>query len=125
MYIERHEVTVTTNADGAGIGYTEQAINGLILGIIYDKPGSGGFDDGSTMTVTGETTGTVIWTESAVNADATRWPRSQVHDNAGAALTYDGTRKVCEPAPISSERVKIAVASGGNVKTGTFWVIVG
>jgi hypothetical protein len=100
-------------------------INGKILQIVYDKPGSGGFDDGSTMTVTGESSGTPIWTESAVNADATRLPRTQVCGTTGTALTYDGTRIVAEPVAIANERVKIAVTAGGNVKTGTFYIVVG
>lgn len=122
MHVARHTVTVTTAADGSATGYTSEPVTGRVLGIIYTKTD---FDNGSTMTVTGETSGIAVWAESNVNASATRYPRSQVHDNVGAALTYDATRKVCEPVPVAEERLRIVIASGGNVKTGVFAFLVG
>lgn len=121
-YFRRLAVTVTTDALGAGVGYTEEPVNGYIHEIVYDKTD---FADGSTMTVTGDSTGTAIWTESAVNADAVRLPRTQVCGPTGTALTYDGTRIVAEPVALADERVKIVVASGGDKKTGVFYVVVG
>lgn len=124
MYAERHAVTVITDATGAGAGYTP-VVTGQVLQIVYVKPSAGGYEDGSTMTVTGEESGTPIWAETAVNATATRLPRTPVQNNAGVALTYDGTRTVCEPVVVVKERVKIALANGGDSKVGTFYVVVG
>lgn len=121
-FFRRFQVTITTDAAGAGTGYTEEPVNGYVHQIVYDKTD---FDNGSTMTVTGESSGTAIWTESNVDADAVRLPRTQVCGPTGTALTYDGTRIVAEPVALANERVKIVIASGGNTKTGTFYVVVG
>lgn len=121
-FFKRLPVTITTNGSGAGTGYTDEVVNGYIHQIVYDKTD---FDNGSTMTVTGDRTGTAIWAESNVNADAVRMPRTQVCGPTGTALTYDGTRIVAEPVALADERVKVVVASGGDTKTGTFYIVVG
>jgi hypothetical protein len=123
-YAKRYTITMTTAADGSGTSYTTSAVMGRISAIQYDKPGSGGFDDGSTMTLTGEKSGIAIWSESAVNADAIRYPRAATHTTAGVAATYDGTRAVLAPIVVAGERLKMVVASGGNAKTATWYVTV-
>lgn len=122
MFIARHTVAVTTASDGSATAYTSEPVTGRVLGIVYTKTD---FADGSTMTVTGETTGVAIWAETGVNATATRYPRAQVCGATGTALTYDGTRIVAEPVPLAGERVKIVIASGGATKTGTFSILIG
>ena len=119
-YAERHTVTVTTNASGAGTGYTP-VVTGRIIAIIYSKTD---FADGVDFTITSETTGQTIWSQENVNASATVAPRQATHSTAGVAATYDGTRAVLAAVVVANERVKISVASGGNTKTGTFYVIV-
>ena len=121
MHAVTHVVTVTTNASGAGTGYTPVS-NGRILQIRYVKTD---FDNGSTMTVSTETSGVTVWTEAAVNASATRVPRQATHTTAGVAATYDGTRAVLEPIVVANERISVVVASGGNTKTGTYHITVG
>ena len=125
MHCQEHIVTLTTIADGSGTAYTTLGVNGRVLQIRYVKLGSGGYDNGSTMTISGETTGTAIWTEAAVNASATRVPRQATHTTAGVAATYDGTRAVLEPVYLANERIKVQISSGGNVKTGTYYILVG
>lgn len=112
---------VTTAADGSFTGYTDE-VSGRLLAIRYVKSN---FDNGSTMTVTLETTGIAVWAESNVDASATRLPRTQVCGPTGTALTYDGTRTVNEPIVVAKERIKLVVASGGNAKTGTFYFVLG
>ena len=122
MRVERHRVTLTTDASGDATGYTP-VINGRILAIVYNKTD---FVDGVDFTVTGATTGTSIWAESNVNASATRAPRQATHSTAGAAALYAaGGTAVNDHIAIAEERVKIVVAQGGDTKTGTVDVIVG
>jgi len=121
MYVNRQTVALTTNGSGAATGYTEP-VNGRVLEIVYVKTD---FADGSTMTVTGNTTSTPIWAESAVNASATRAPRQATHGTTGTAATYDATRPVLDYIPIADERIKIVIAAGGDTKTGTFYITVG
>lgn len=122
MHIERYVVDITTNSSGAGEGYTPVA-NGAVLQIQYDKTD---FDNGSTMTVTGERTGLAIWSETGVNADALRAPRQPLHTQAGAAMLHaSGGTALPGLIHVADERIKIAVTSGGNVKSGRYWVTVG
>jgi hypothetical protein len=121
MHADRHIVSVTTASDGSATAYTP-VVTGRVLSIRYLKTD---FADGSTITVTAEATGEAIWTETGVNASATRYPRAQVCGPTGTALTYDGTRTINEPVVVAKDRVKIVVASGGNVKSGAFHVVIG
>lgn len=121
MHVERHAVAITTNGSGAGTGYTP-VVSGRVLAIVYAKTD---YADGVDMTVTAEATGQAIWAQENVNAAAVVYPRAQVHDGTGTAMTYDGTRAVAEPVAVANDRVKIVVAAGGDTKSGTFHVIVG
>jgi len=134
MYIERHSVTVTTDADGDGTGYTPVA-SGRVLAIIYTEDGTNPYDTessssstsdtGGDFLITAEATGETIWNESNIAASTARYPRTQVHDTSGTALTLDGTRKNVDYIHLSNDRVKIVVSGGGNTNSGTFKVIIG
>jgi hypothetical protein len=124
MYAERHVVTVTTIADGSATAYSP-VITGRIVSIRYVKPAQGGFDNGVGFTITAEATGETIWAEAAVNASATRAPRQATHSTAGvAALFAAGGTAVGDAIVLAQDRVKIVVAAGGNVLTGTFHILV-
>jgi len=124
MHVKRHAVTVTTGT-ATGTGYTSVPVTGRILEIRYAKDATAPYADGVGVAVTAEGSGTSIWSEAAVNASCVRFPRLQVHSTAGAGLTYDGTRTVCEPLAVMDERIKIVVTTAGDKKTGTFYVTVG
>ena len=117
----RYKVVVTTAADGSATAYFPGNIQGRISSIQYVKTD---FADGSTITVTGETTGTSIWAQTGVNASATVAPRQPTHSLAGVASIYATTFPVLDYIAISDERIKIVIASGGNTKTGTFYITV-
>jgi len=124
MYAERHTVTVTTDASGAGTGYTP-VVTGRIINVIYTKPASGGYDDGVDFAVTLEETGQTVWDEDNVNASKTVAPRQPTHATDGTASLYaSGGEPVEDYILAASERVKIAVANGGSTKTGTFTVVI-
>lgn len=124
MHAERHAVTVTTNEEGVGDGFTP-AVTGRVIEVQYIKPAAGGYDDGMNLDVETEITGRKIWDEDAVNASDIIRPRVQVQNTSNADLTLDGTRIMVEPLVVANERIKISVAAGGNAKTGTFYVTVG
>jgi len=126
MFPVRHTVTVTTIADGSATAYTTNPVRGRVLSIQYVKPVSGNFTDGVDFTITGETTGQGLWTETNVNASAQRAPRQPTHDNAGAASLFAAGGEPAEDYYVLvDERVKIVIASGGDTKTGTFHITVG
>jgi hypothetical protein len=122
--IRGHEVSITTNASGAGTGYTPH-VSGLLHSIRYVKPGSGGYANGVDFDVTGETSGVVLWDQDNVNASATVAPRMATHDTAGAASLYAaGGEPVEDRIPVARERIKIVVANGGDTLIGAFTVYV-
>lgn len=114
-------IAVTTIADGSATAYSE-VCTGKVSTIRYVKTD---FDNGSTITLTSEATGETIWTEAAVNASATRAPRQATHSTAGAAALYAAAgQAVNDKIALANDRVKIVIASGGNVKTGTFHIVL-
>lgn len=124
MYAERHTVTLTTDGSGNATGYTP-VVSGRVLAVHYVKAASGGFADGVDFDVTVESTGEVLLDKDDINASASFYPRKQVHDTTGTAATLDGTRAMREPVVVAEDRVKIAVASGGDTKSGSVIVVIG
>lgn len=121
MTTRRFPVAVTTASDGSATFYSPY-ISGLIQQIRYVKTD---FADGSTITMTCEATGEAIWAESSVNASATRAPRQPTHTAAGVASLYASAGvAVNDRVAISRDRVKIVIASGGNVKSAVFHIVV-
>lgn len=120
--IERYTVSITTETDGSATAYTDVPVNGYLESIQYVKDD---FTDGVDFTITTETTGLTLWTETNVNAAKTVLPRAATTDTAGAASLYAaGGEPVEARIAIASERVKIVIASGGNTTGGTFYVTV-
>jgi len=123
MYAQTHVVEVTTGT-ATGVGYTP-VVTGRILQIRYVKPASGGFDDGVDFDVTLEDSGVAVWSEDNVNASKTVCPRQAAHGVDGVAAEYATGFPVEEPVVVADERIKVAVAAGGNGTTGTFHITVG
>jgi len=120
-YIERHNVVVTTGT-ATGTGYTP-VVNGFVLAIVYTKDD---FASGVDFTITGETSGINIWTQNNVNATVTVYPRNATCDTAGVASLYAVAGEPVEDRiPVAQERIKIAIAEGGNGKSGTFDLYIG
>jgi hypothetical protein len=118
MHVQTFAVTVTTASDGTATAYTDQ-INGLISQIRYVKTD---FANGVDFTITAEATGETLWAENDVNASATRAPRQATHSTAGVASLYAAAGQAVNDMIAVSGRVKIVIASGGDTKTGTFYV---
>ena len=113
---ELHTLSVTTDGSGAATVYSDAPVWGIVNSVQYVKTD---FANGSTMTLTGETTGTTVWNETGVNASATRSPMAVSNKNTdGSALAY------YSPVIMAGERLKLVIASGGATKTGTFYVTV-
>ena len=121
MTVRRQTVTVVSIADGSATAYSPR-ISGKLCSISYVKTD---YDNGVGFTITAETSGETLWTEAAVNASATRYPRGPTHSTAGVAALYvaAGTA-VFDKIALASDRVKIVLATAGNVKTGTFHIVV-
>lgn len=122
--MKRYKVTVTTAADGTVTAYTPR-ISGEIHQIEYVKDGANGYAAGVDFTITGEATGVNLWTQADVNASAVVAPRQPTHSQAGvASLFAAGGTAVQARVAVANDRVKIALAQGGNAKVGVFHVLV-
>ena len=122
--MRRLKLDVVTAADGTAIAYFNRQ-SGTIHSVHYAKDGATPFTDGVDLSMTAESTGEGIWTESNVNASAVRYPRAPVHNQAGAPVLYAaGGAPVHDKIALSNDRIKLSVAQGGNAKTGHFIVIV-
>jgi hypothetical protein len=120
----RYKVTVTTAADGTVTAYSPR-ISGEIHQIEYVKDGSNGYAAGVDFTITGEATGIGLWTQSDVNASAVVAPRQPTHSQIGVASLYaSGGTAVQARVALANDRVKIALAQGGNAKVGVFHILV-
>lgn len=121
MGAERQTITGTTESDGTLTAYSD-VINGRISSIQYVKTD---FDDGSTMTFTGDETGLEVMAETGINASTTRAPRQATHDILGAASLYAaGGLAVEDHIVLANERLKLVVAAGGNAKAGTWHITI-
>ena len=111
--IVTQKVSVTTSTGGASTDYTPAAINGAIYAVEYDKDD---FANGVDFTITGETSGVGVWTESDVNAADICRPTILVQDQTNTDTTQrDFVR-------LFNERLKIVIASGGSETSGSFLV---
>lgn len=114
-------ISVTTAADGSATAYSELC-TGKVSTVRYVKTD---FDNGSTITLTSEATGETIWSETGVNASATRAPRQATHSTAGVAALYAAAgAAVNDKIALANDRIKIVIAGGGNAKTGTFHIVM-
>lgn len=121
MNAMRLVVPVTTAADGSATAYSP-VVSGRIETIRYAKTD---FDNGVDFTITAEATGETIWSQLNVNASATVAPRQPTHDTAGVASLYAAAgQAVNDGIVLANDRVKIVIAQGGNVKSGTFHIVM-
>lgn len=121
-YARRLTVTVTTDASGDATAYSDSIDYGLLSQIRYVKTD---YANGVDFTITLEATGETLWTESNVNASATRAPRQATHGTDGTAALYAAAgTAVNDKIAIAGDRVKIVVASGGDTKVGDFHIVL-
>lgn len=122
MWVERHVVTIVTDATGDAIGYTP-VVSGEIRQIRYVK---GNYDAGVDFVVTVEGTGEAVWSGSNVNSSVTMTPRVPTTDVAGVASLYEtvSSEPVEDRIVVANDRIKIVVDEGGDTLTGTFHVLI-
>ncbi len=118
-----YSVTVATIADGSATAFLGVEGGGEVLALIYTKVD---YDAGVDFVITSEVTGQIILDIDNCDASATFCPRQATHNAlTGAALVYAATDPVGAPIIVPPGRIKIVIAAGGNVKTGTFGFLIG
>lgn len=120
MAIRKFSVTVTTGT-ATGTGYSPW-LSGYIESIQYVKDD---FSNGVDFTITADETGESILALTDQNDSGTWRPRAATHSVAGVAAVYaSGGTAVNDRIALGRDRVKIAVAQGGNGTSGTFIIAV-
>jgi hypothetical protein len=110
----------TTAADGSATVTDTRWITGELCAVVY-VPGD--IDTAATVTVTceGPISKAILTKANAGTANVTFYPRDLVNAVAdGAALT--GTAGGDRTEPLLDGKVKVVIASGGNVKSGGLFV---
>lgn len=106
----------TIAATGDATVYSEPIV-GLVHSIQYIK---NNFDDGVDFTITGDTSGISLWTDTNVNASEVVTPIVAANLNTdGSAITGQ-----YQMIALYGERISFVVGSGGAANTGTFKVLV-
>lgn len=117
-YIRRETVDIVTATGGSATEYSPP-VTGRLVEIIYTKDGSNAFASTADFTITTERDGLAVLSLANVNASASYRPIRKATTATGAASTLTEL-----PIYLAEDRVKFAVAQGGNTKNGRFAVIV-
>jgi hypothetical protein len=108
-------IAITTDASGAATVYLGSVLRGYLVALNY-RPGT--LDTGADLTVTAETSGAPILAKSNMGTgNSFLYPRA-LPTNANSATGPLGTVP-SERIPLVRERIKVVVAGGGNVLTGS------
>lgn len=114
------QIDVTTNASGVGSGSFPKC-TGYLHSIRYIPHGTTPYDATLDVTITNATTGQGIWTQSDVTAAVTKFPRFVPDSLVGVALA---ALAVAERVFMNNEQISVAIAQGGNTKTGSFEAVI-
>ena len=119
----RSVVPITTAADGTATAYSP-VLSGKVVSISYVADGTTPYDNTVDFTLTVESTGQGLWTESNIAATKTVAPRQPIYDQVGVAALYAAAgTAIRDDIIIALDRVKIALVQGGNVKSGSFIIV--
>jgi hypothetical protein len=114
-YAERNRVAITTDSGGAATAYSPY-LTGEVVSISYLKTD---FADGVDFTITVESTGQSLWTDTNINATETVYPVQPGNLGASGAASTLTER----PVVLGNDRIKFVIAQGGNAKLGAFSVV--
>lgn len=118
MRLDHVKLTGTTAADGSLTVQHTIPIHGTLERVEWiDGDLADGVD--AVLSVTGTPSGVdhTLLTLTDANSDANYYPRVIAHDNATAAVTFDGTNELYT-RDVFWGLLKLVISSGGNAKTG-------
>lgn len=121
--MREYKISITSDASGDSVDTTGKGIFGRLYAVdVEDGDLADDFDITLTYASPNGVTKTLL-TLTDLSADATYYPREQVHDNAGAGLTLDGTR-VAFDLPMVAGIVTATTGDGGATKSGSITLYV-
>jgi len=125
MYVQRIVVPITTDGSGNATVTTPVIDQGFLSQIRYIKDGTNPFTNGVAFACTLVKTGEAIWSESNVNASATRAPRQPTHGTDGTPSLYaTGGTPVQDKIAIAQDQIQVVVTGGGATKAGVIEFLI-
>lgn len=105
------KISITTDASDNGQALSER-VSGVVYAVLFSD---GTFDDGVDAVITCETSDYSIPILSLAN-----WNNDQViYPRAPQSLASDGSALSTHTPPVAVGQIKIAIAQGGNAKSGS------
>ena len=112
------KLTGTTDSSGDATITANIATQARLLAVEWiDGDLADGVDAVLSVTNTSSGVDHTLLTLTNANSDAWYYPRVIANDNAGTAVTYDGTNEIYVKDVISGH-LKLVISSGGDTKTG-------
>ncbi len=121
MALSRHSMTITSNADGT-FSETTPFINGYLVGLLFVLPGSGGFTNTATLTITGDATGHVYAAEGVIGNSSDDITPKRI-GRSGDGFGSDAGAATADPIPVT-EKLVLSGTLAGNENEATFVIIV-
>lgn len=124
--IVRHRIPVTTDAGGDATAFTAVTF-GRILQVRYVPDGTSPIDTGADLDITLKESGVVVANHDNIGTSAfTKVYRQPTHAIDGSASLYAaGGEPTEDHIFVAGEPIKLVIASGGNAKSGTFYIWTG
>ena len=121
-----HTVAVTTDASGDFTATTPD-VSGSIEWVRYVPAASNDLDANWDLDIVGSVTGVVVLGITNITAAAQTWaPRQATHGVDGTASLYAAAGEPVEDkVRVHGEALDITVADGGNVQSGTIYILEG
>ena len=127
---ERHRIALTTDTTSGVTAYTTGAgITGRIESLIYYQHATA-FTTTCDMTISIVNTSQVVYATTGLDASETISPRLPTHNSTGGVLASStaGAAGSLSGVPthfyLSSDHIKVVIASGGATKQGTVDVLI-
>ncbi len=113
------KVKITTAADGSATVDSPRT-SGMVYSATYIPDGTNPFPNTADISVTVKGTGEAVLSRTNVAAGFTAYPRVPVSAPDGTASLYAAAgTAVQDKVAVANDQLRIVVAQGGNVKSGT------
>lgn len=116
--LEQVKLYGTTAADGSLTVQSAVNVLGELVAVEWiDGDLADGVDSVLSCVRNDNAADVTLLTLTNANADAWYYPAAPVHDNAGAAVTFDGSNEIYTRQVVNGQ-LKLVVSSGGDTKSG-------
>jgi len=122
-FVQLQTISITTTSGGADTEYTG-VVTGCVAQVRYVPHATTPLDTGADLDITLETSGVVVANHDDIGTSAfTRVYLQATHGADGSASLYAAAGEPVEvPVCVANDRLKVIIGSGGDTKSGTFYI---